>query len=811
MNNLTRRFLVFLFVMTSVFAWANNSPKAKEKSASKKTINAPLPPAPPSVVYVGIDRCGYQAAGDPRSIVQLRSNGCANGFIQWYDSNGNNLGRNINFTDQKFLEVTQDVTVYATCTEFNEESTPSNSLFIKYLSVPPVQPFITQSDTVVCKGQVVTLKSSLNDPKYVYRWERSKGIEDRQTFGSLIDTTTSGQGSPTLKVKLPGYYYLTVISNECPNVTVFGKGQIKLNVYASPKPVITASDSIFCENKSVSLKADSSAFVSSYEWYVNGKKQDSLGVKSFIKSFNKSAKIQVLTRESRLGCTSPLSTPVTLKTLTVPAKPTITPSKRGAAICKGDTLALSSSLAFKYKWSNGAITQTIKNISAVGKYAVQVIDTSGCVSLTSDTTTITVFNLPAKPAITANGPIAFCLGGSVDLTSTPNTTYLWSTNETTRTIKVSTSSNITVAVRDVNNCLSPTSDLLKVTVYDLPAKPTILVTGSLSFCADKSVILTSSDLINGEKTRYKWNSSDTTKSINVKSSNTFTVQVIDPRNCVSPASNAITTVALPLPVAPSISLQSGSLIFCSRSNDDYSKINTVTLKAVTVVTDNKVTWDNGVEGSTLTISPFNDKGVFLDISRDYTASATNIATGCVSPRSNALTIIVKNNPDASASKIDKDGTFTLKAVDFPAGNGEFEWRRGTTVLPFKEAIIKANVYGEYVARKKVFFAVPTFPGGQLGCFSDFVKPFAFNEDPDFKGLSVYPNPSNGYLTIETLKDYNNVQILIYDLLGREIYTGTVATINGKLIVDLRNQVEGEYMLRFKAEDFDLTKRIIVNR
>jgi hypothetical protein len=474
----------------------------------------------------------------------------------------------------------------------------------------------------------------------------------------------------------------------------------------------------------VSLKADSSAFVSSYEWYVNGKKQDSLGVKSFIKSFNKSAKIQVLTRESRLGCTSPLSTPVTLKTLTVPAKPTITPSKRGAAICKGDTLALSSSLAFKYKWSNGAITQTIKNISAVGKYAVQVIDTSGCVSLTSDTTTITVFNLPAKPAITANGPIAFCLGGSVDLTSTPNTTYLWSTNETTRTIKVSTSSNITVAVRDVNNCLSPTSDLLKVTVYDLPAKPTILVTGSLSFCADKSVILTSSDLINGERTRYKWNSSDTTKSINVKSSNTFTVQVIDPRNCVSPASNAITTVALPLPVAPSISLQSGSLIFCSRSNDDYSKINTVTLKAVTVVTDNKVTWDNGVEGSTLTISPFNDKGVFLDISRDYTASATNITTGCVSPRSNALTIIVKNNPDASASKIDKDGTFTLKAVDFPAGSGEFEWRRGTTVLPFKEAIIKANVYGEYVARKKVFFAVPTFPGGQLGCFSDFDRLFS---------------------------------------------------------------------------------------
>ena len=104
------------------------------------------------------------------------------------------------------------------------------------------------------------------------------------------------------------------------------------------------------------------------------------------------------------------------------------------------------------------------------------------------------------------------------------------------------------------------------------------------------------------------------------------------------------------------------------------------------------------------------------------------------------------------------------------------------------------------------------PTNAITCFSDFVKPpFNFKEDPDFKGLSIYPNPSNGLLTIETLADYDNAELIIYDLLGRLIYTATVPSVKGKLIVDLRNQTEGEYMLRFKANGFDLTKRIIIDR
>ncbi len=808
MNNLTHKtFLALLFVAMSVTSWANKSPKDKENPLFKKSSKVVIPPAPPGVAYLGVDRCGYQSAGDARSVVLLQSSGCGNGFITWYNAGDRgNLGGNTS-GNNKYLDVLFDINVYATCTEFGEESTPSQTLSIKYVSAPPFQPFITQDKKVVCDGELITLQSSLTDPKYIYRWER--GITQTPTQGSLIDINTVGQGSPTLKAKVSGYYFLSVISLDCPRVPVYALGQVYAEFYSVQKPKLTASDTVFCEDKTVSLKADSSQFVTGYSWYVNGTKQDSLGTKSMIKSFNKTAKIQVQTMESRLGCMSPLSDAISLRALRVPPKPVITPSKKGAAICQGDTLSLTSSLGFKYKWSTGATTPSIRNINAVGKYTVQVIDTSGCVSKASDTTTITVFRLPTKPVISASGPIAFCSGGSVTLTSTPNTTYLWSNAATTRAITLSASGDFTVAVRDANLCLSPASDPVKVTVYALPAKPTITAGGLLSFCADQSVILTASDLISGERTRYRWNTTDSTKSLTVKTSATFTVRVLDPRNCLSPASDPITTIALPLPPAPTVAAD-GPLTFCARSNDDYTKPNTVNLVATIPSTStNVITWSTGFVGKTLTLTAIGADGKFADISRDYTATVKDAVTGCISPKSTPLAVIVRDNPDASAAFIAKDGTFTLKATNFPDG-GDYEWRFGTEVLQFKEGVIKANRYGDYTARRKTVFTVPA-PANTLTCFSNLVKVFNFKEDPDFKGLSIYPNPSNGLLTIETLADYDNADLIIYDLLGRLIFTTTVPSVKGKLIVDLRNQTEGEYMLRFKANGFDLTKRIIIDR
>jgi len=88
----------------------------------------------------------------------------------------------------------------------------------------------------------------------------------------------------------------------------------------------------------------------------------------------------------------------------------------------------------------------------------------------------------AIPDITADGPTSFCIGGSVALTSSPGTTYLWSTGATTSSINVTTSGNYTVQVTNADGCQSAASVPTIVTVNALPATPTITAEGPTTFC-----------------------------------------------------------------------------------------------------------------------------------------------------------------------------------------------------------------------------------------------------------------------------------------------------------------------------------------
>jgi hypothetical protein len=88
-------------------------------------------------------------------------------------------------------------------------------------------------------------------------------------------------------------------------------------------------------------------------------------------------------------------------------------------------------------WSTGATTQSI-TVSAAGVYTVRVTNANGCQSAASIGTTVTVNPLPTTPTISAGGPTTFCSGGSVILTSSVGTSYLWSTGATTPSITVLT-------------------------------------------------------------------------------------------------------------------------------------------------------------------------------------------------------------------------------------------------------------------------------------------------------------------------------------------------------------------------------------
>src|SRR5665213_3235849 len=103
------------------------------------------------------------------------------------------------------------------------------------------------------------------------------------------------------------------------------------------------------------------------------------------------------------------------------------------SFCQGGSVTLTAPAGNSYHWSNNINTQN-DVITTSGNYSVTVTNANGCTAVYGP---ITVTVLTATtPTITSNGPLSFCQGGSVTLTSSNATSYLWSLVDVTQAITV---------------------------------------------------------------------------------------------------------------------------------------------------------------------------------------------------------------------------------------------------------------------------------------------------------------------------------------------------------------------------------------
>jgi hypothetical protein len=184
-------------------------------------------------------------------------------------------------------------------------------------------------------------------------------------------------------------------------------------------------------------------------------------------------------------------------------------------------------------------------VSAGGGYSVTVSDSHGC-SATSAATNVTVNPLPS-PTISASGPTTFCAGGSVTLTASSASSYLWSNGATTQAITVNASGVFSVTVTDANGC-SATSSAKSVTL-DLPPTPTISNPDPITMCDGDSANFAAS-----LGSAYLWSNGATTQAITVTTSGSYSVTVTDANGCS--ATSAPTVVAFNSRPSPSITAAS---------------------------------------------------------------------------------------------------------------------------------------------------------------------------------------------------------------------------------------------------------------
>src|ERR1035437_2022518 len=258
----------------------------------------------------------------------------------------------------------------------------------------------------------------------------------------------------------------------------------------------------------------------------------------------------------------------------------------------------------------------------------------------------------ATPTITAGGPTTFCTGGSVNLTSSPGTTYLWSNGPTTQIINVTTAGSYTLKVTNASGCQSAASAAIIVTVNALPATPTITAGGPTTFCTGGNVTLTSS-----AGTSYLWSTGATTASINATTAGSYTVKVKNANGCQSTASAATAVTVNALPATPTITA-SGPLIFCSGGS--------VTLTSSAGTT---YLWSTSATTASTNITTAGS----------YTVQVSN-ANGCQSAASVATAIVVNalpvptesnNGPVCAGSALSLTGGPASMTIYYWRGPAEF--------------------------------------------------------------------------------------------------------------------------------------------
>lgn len=411
--------------------------------------------------------------------------------------------------------------------------------------------------------------------------------------GASVDLTSTlsnsylwnnGNTSQTITATVSGSYFVTVTDvNGC------SANSDTLNVTVNALPIVDAGiDQTVCEGSSVTLTGSGTTTLNWDNSVLDGT--------PFTQALGTT--VYTLTGTDANGCQN--TDQVVVDVTSLP----IIDAGVDQTVCDTNAITLSGSGATTLNWNN-SIVDGVPFVPLVGTttYILTGIDGNGCQN--TDTVNVTL-NPITSPTLSPNGPLTFCDGGSVDLTSTSADFYIWSNGSTQQTVSITIGGNYYVTVVNASGCTA-NSDTLNVVVNSLP----IVDAGAdQTICEGTNVTLTG----NGATT-LSWDNGiiDGSPFLPIAGLTTFTLTGTDANGCQNTDQ---VDVLVNVPIIPVISAN-GPLTFCNGGNVQ-----------LTASLSNDYLWTGGQTTQSITV---NSSGL-------YQVSATDI-NGCVGT-SSSLNVVV---------------------------------------------------------------------------------------------------------------------------------------------------------------------------
>jgi|GEM_PF-2376420 len=351
-------------------------------------------------------------------------------------------------------------------------------------------PSVTISTTnMTCPGTPVTFTANAvnGGVNPIFQWKLN---------GAVIGTQSDTYESSTLK---EGDKVEVVLTSNSPCITTSTVSSTPLNIHftasVTPSVSITSPSSSICTGTSLSFTATpvNGGAYPSYQWFVNNIPTGTDSPVFTTTSLNNNDKVTVVMTSSATCMQAPTASSNSIVVTVSPVSPpsvSITANRTG--ICAGTTVDFTatatnggSTPVFQWK-RNGINVATGSSYSSNSFSNGDIINcvmtsSSACVTsptATSNNITITVNSIPPTPGISASGPLTFCSGGSVTLTSSAATGNQWYKNGeiitgATNTTYTATTSGIYTVISVTNGCASAPAVGTTITTNDLPTTPII--------------------------------------------------------------------------------------------------------------------------------------------------------------------------------------------------------------------------------------------------------------------------------------------------------------------------------------------------